>query len=193
MKTDIAVAIGLILSAGIIYIGPIESKASSPTLESKASSPTLECNGIIATIEIIASSGEVPTMVYGTPGDDVIVVISDGISPADKVWVFGDAGNDTICSNVSDSIIWGGEGNDWIQSNGSNDYLDGNRGDDELFGGGGSDFLRGGYGNDTLHGEGNDDIFKGNSGKDTFDCSDGDDTVSDYDSSKDMIISCELY
>jgi Ca2+-binding RTX toxin-like protein len=186
-RINILSIVALAVILGVIFVGPIIPRASSSGLVG------MQCNGLTATIEIVVTTGEVPTMVYGTSSDDVIVVISDGISPADKVWIFGDAGNDTICSNVSDSIIWGGEGNDWIQSGGSNDYLDGNRGDDELFGGGGSDFLRGGYGNDILHGEGADDIFKGNTGKDVFDCGDGEDTIADYDSDKDELIFCELY
>ena len=80
-------------------------------------------------------------------------------------------GNDSIIANAADNTLDGGAGND---------SLSGSFGDDILIGGLGDDELIGGYGDDTL---------TGGSGEDTFvlDAIFGDDTITDFDGSSDMI------
>ena len=81
------------------------------------------------------------------------------------------SGNDSLTGNVLDNILDGGAGND---------TLIGGYGDDELIGGFGDDTLTGGFGDDTL---------TGGSGNDTFVFGEifGDDTITDFDGTSDMI------
>uniref|UniRef100_A0A8J7A7Z1 Calcium-binding protein n=1 Tax=Desmonostoc muscorum LEGE 12446 TaxID=1828758 RepID=A0A8J7A7Z1_DESMC len=81
--------------------------------------------------------------------------ISDNILDASafslgKVYLYGDAGNDTLN---------GGAGNDYLYGQDNSDRLTGGAGNDYLYGGNGDDLLNGGAGNDYLYGQAGADIF----------------------------------
>lgn len=129
------------------------------------------CNGLPATIHAVSSTR--PLVVFGTLGSDVIVVDSDGVPPTDKVWVWGDDGNDTICIRTDDSVVWGGPGDDWISGGSSEDWLKGQDGRDTIYGNGGHDVLWGGAAKDHLYGGSGDDELRGDTGEDELDCGPG--------------------
>ncbi|MDD3483404.1 calcium-binding protein [Azovibrio restrictus] len=114
------------------------------------------------------SGGAGNDSIYGKAGDDLLR--GDG----GRDYLYGEAGNDTLEGGADDDTLYGGEGSD---------VLRGEEGNDVLYGGGGSDVLIGGVGNDYLHGQEGNDIYR-------FSRGDGQDSVSDYDTSagnKDVI------
>ncbi len=137
------------------------------------------------------SAGKTALFVGGTTGGDTIAitptnasgglsvtvngVTSSGLAPTGDVFVYGQAGNDTI-KEVSSVIsgttryvtqpafLFGGDGNDLLSvENGStaNNVLVGGNGNDTLQGAGGRDLLIGGAGTDVLKGGGGDDLLIG--------------------------------
>ncbi|WP_211091434.1 calcium-binding protein [Pseudothauera rhizosphaerae] len=105
---------------------------------------------------------------YGGEGNDSL----QGEAGADLL--DGGVGNDTLKGGADDDTLYGGEGNDSLYGEAGADVLDGGAGNDWLSGGAGSDTLYGGIGNDTLEGNAGNDIYR-------FGRGDGQDTVSDYD------------
>ncbi|NES07447.1 MAG: hypothetical protein F6K22_34425, partial [Okeania sp. SIO2F4] len=127
----------------------------------------------------------------------------------------GLAGNDTLRGSEGNDILNGGRNNDRLNGGDGNDTLNGSRGNDilmgvdgddlligrpgndRLLGGSGNDTLRGGVGRDRLNGGPGDDILTGggsidyfifNSNK-GFALSDfGVDTITDFDTEKDIIL-----
>jgi hypothetical protein len=79
-------------------------------------------------------------MVWGTPGDDVIVGSDRG------QYIIGLGGNDWICGGGGDDKIWG----DYTRNTGDPPSPIG--GNDHLNGGYGNDILEGGAGTDVLYG-----------------------------------------
>jgi Ca2+-binding RTX toxin-like protein len=76
---------------------------------------------------------------------------------ADKIVVYGQAGNDLIQVNESvriDAWLFGGSGNDTLVGGAGHDILVGGTGDDILYGFDGRDLLFGGLGADYLQGAG---------------------------------------
>lgn len=113
-------------------------------------------------------------LLRGESGDDWL----DGGGGNDEL--HGDDGNDTLRGRGGDDILYGGQ---------MNDTLLGGWGDDQLFGGTQDDELKGYKGNDILNGGSGDDILEGGSGADTFvfASGDGNDTISDFEDSVDLI------
>jgi Ca2+-binding RTX toxin-like protein len=94
--------------------------------------------------------------VYGTSGNDVIVVL------ADNDYAYGLDGNDTIYDCGDNDHIDGGNGNDRLYGDDDNDTLIGGNGNDYLDGGNDNDILKGGSGDDVLvAGTGNDKLYGG--------------------------------
>ena len=94
-----------------------------------------------------------------------------------KVFLYGNGGNDAIYGSAFGDVIYGGAnddrveaggGNDWIFGEGGQDDLRGESGNDILFGGDDKDDLNGGFDNDILFGGEGDDHLRGSTGKDTL-------------------------
>ncbi|MGX2040613.1 calcium-binding protein [Methylocaldum sp. MU1018] len=118
-----------------------------------------------------------------------------------RTWVDGAVGNAGLEAILQDLHVARGSGNfagtatgDILFGGSTNDVLDGQAGDDILEGGGGTDTLLGGEGNDYLYGDAGDDVLEGGAGTDylsggvgsdtyRFGRGDGQDTISDYESS----------
>lgn len=133
------------------------------------------CEGSAATI---TSSARV---IFGTSGDDVIVVQGGGFhsvyaGSGDDI-ICGSSGNDTINSSVGDDTINAGAGNDTINSGTGNDSVAGGSGNDVIFTGSGNDDVAGGSGNDTLKGYLGSDTLAGGTGNDTIQGGDGADRL----------------
>lgn len=105
----------------------------------------------------------------------------------------GTAGNDVFEGGVSDDVADGGAGADALFGSAGADTLSGGEGDDLVNGGSGDDVLQGGTGLDILIGASGDDIMTGGAGADVFvfstsdGASFGDDTITDFDVSEDVI------
>ena len=104
---------------------------------------------------------------WGGDGDDEILGNSK-----EKLWLYGEAGNDHLTGGINDDELYGGDGNDNLRGSDGNDKLYGDDGDDKLYGGSGNDELYGGSGNDIF---GFTNYSKGNS------------TIYDYTQSEDII------
>jgi uncharacterized delta-60 repeat protein len=108
-------------------------------------------------------------IIFGSAGNDVIRVAPEITEPVE---VFGGPGNDLIYGGVGDATLHGGKGND---------KLFGGSGKNVLFGGAGNDWLEvsdtnthpatlhGGEGNDVLIGGAGDDMLQGGQGNDQLD------------------------
>lgn len=94
--------------------------------------------------------------------------------------LYGADGDDTIEGGSGNDILYGGAGNDVIDGDNRSDWIEGGAGSDRLDGGNGFDTLNGGAGNDTLIGGQHADHF-------VFDSGSGDDTVADFELSKDVL------
>lgn len=111
--------------------------------------------------------------------DDLIIIQQLSDSARDDTWVEpvdrrpGDHDGD-------DAFILGNNGEDLLRGDGGDDRLDGHGGDDQLNGRGGNDELFGGSGDDTLTGGSGSDTF-------IFTAGFGDDTITDFDTSSDII------
>ena len=91
---------------------------------------------------------------------------------SDNIYIFGDAGNDTLSLAYGNSILDGWSGNDTLLGNSENNLLLGYTGDDNLTGAEGNDILAGEAGNDILNGYGQTsyeyDYLIGGTGLDVF-------------------------
>jgi hypothetical protein len=117
----------------------------------------------------------------GTEEDDVIIGCSNLDTDCSQgSFLFGLEGDDSLQGSTADDWIFGDEGNDEITGADGNDKLFGGDGKDVLQGGFGSDFLYGGPGNDELYSGPGDDVLIGGKSADYFDCSDGYDTIIDF-------------
>jgi hypothetical protein len=96
------------------------------------------CNGKVATI--VGGAG--PTVIRGTPGNDVIVDL-DGANRID-----GKGGNDTICTGPGNDVIDGGNGSDWIDAGDGANAITGGSDNDAIYAGSGNDTIDGGRGVD---------------------------------------------
>ncbi len=113
-------------------------------------------------------------------------------------WKYGDSGDNEIDGGRADNLIYGFEGDDTLRGEQGDDWLFGGEGADRLEGGEGDDVLLGGEGNDTLIGGAGDDMLIGGEGDDTltggagadtfvFGEDSGNDTITDFDTTKDKI------
>jgi serralysin len=110
-------------------------------------------------------------LVYGGPGDDVLI---DAGAPLIYNDFFGEDGDDTI-SGAKRQI--GGGGNDTLTGTGHGDWLNGQWGHDTILGEGGDDDIRGAAGDDELHGGDGNDLVHGDAGVDTIYGDAGDDVL----------------
>ncbi len=189
----------------LLVIILLTASATSTVSARKVIEPVPTCNGLPVTIHAVITGRAIP--IIGTTNDDVILVESDGIPPTDKPWVYGDDGNDTICIQTDDAIVWGGAGDDWIKGGSSEDWIKGQHGRDTIYGGGGNDVIWGGGGddilyggtgndqmkgdedNDILYGDAGDDQLTGDKGIDQLNCGDG----IDYGQDETPAVACEHY
>jgi len=128
--------------------------------------------------DYISAKGGEDTIQSGR-GDDIIFAGSG------KDLVYADSGNDTVYGEAGMDELYGGAGDDVIAGGDSNDDLLGENGDDTLIGGQGEDTLVGGSGNDVLTGDGpgvppKEDVF-------FYESNFGDDTITDFDLSRDTL------
>lgn len=112
--------------------------------------------------------------------------------------VVADAGDDTISGGAGNDVIRGGSGIDTITGGAGSDVIRGGSGTDSISGGTGNDLLMGDAGDDTIDGGAGDDHIMGGTGDDTltggsgadvflFVENSGNDTITDFDVSEDMI------
>ncbi|MDE0538214.1 MAG: calcium-binding protein [Rhodospirillales bacterium] len=113
-------------------------------------------------------------IVIADAGDDTVT------GGAGRDVVQGGSGADTITGGAGGDMIRGGSGNDIIDGGAGNDVLLGDAGDDTIDGGLGDDHIMGGTGNDTLTGGAGADVF-------LFVENSGNDTITDFNVSEDMI------
>ena len=108
--------------------------------------------------------------------------------------VYAGSGKDLVYAGSSSDSVYGGAGDDTLYGGSGNDRLDGGNGKDSLFGEAGHDTLIGGQGEDYLVGGAGDDMLTGDGGggaskQDTFfyDSNFGDDIITDFDLSDDVL------
>ena len=132
-------------------------------------------NGV--TVPISTPSGDPLTVAdlvlvaVAAGGGDDSVTIDASLGNVPAVLAGGD-GNDVLtAAHLGSTLLLGGAGDDELNGGGANDALYGEAGNDDLNGGGGSDLLVGGADADNLDGGGSDgrrDILIGGAGADTF-------------------------
>jgi Ca2+-binding RTX toxin-like protein len=153
------------------------------------------------------ATGTSTLMVSGTDGADNLTVkrssktgklellsgsTGEGTFQADRVIIYGSAGNDVIRidSSVTQPVeVFGGDGNDQIYGGKSDATLHGDAGNDHVVGGMGRNVLDGGAGNDvlevpstdkyaaTLLGGAGNDVLRGGAGNDLLEGGDGNDDL----------------
>src|SRR5207249_4837014 len=87
---------------------------------------TIQISGLSGNDRLEASVADVPTIIDGGEGNDVIL---------------GGARDDALAGGAGDDTIFGGGGSDTVRGGNGNDYLSGGPGADQLFGDGGNDQL----------------------------------------------------
>ncbi|WP_262692505.1 calcium-binding protein [Kordiimonas aestuarii] len=132
--------------------------------------------------ETLAGSAGHDSLVGGSANDLVL-----GRSGADTL--LGANGNDAIGGGDGDDLLDGGSENDLLWGAAGNDILIGGNGNDTLFNGAGADTVDGGDGGDTIWaGQGNDRLSgQGGADRFVFGRAVGDDTVTDFDVSEDIL------
>lgn len=125
----------------------------------------------------------------------------DDVHPTTKGHsIFADALRTGVLNGITDNVDRVGtgaadrlvsfKGSDRLDGRGGADYLEGNGGKDVLLGRSGADTLLGGDGKDQLTAGGGKDVQTGGAGKDRFiygSATDGGDTITDFEVSKDLI------
>lgn len=103
--------------------------------------------------------------------------------------LIGHAGADVLNGAAGADVLLGNRGADKLRGGDGADMLLGGNGNDNLFGGRGADALKGGSGDDVLNGAKGTDRLTGGDGADTFVmlANSGRDTITDFDTSEDMI------
>jgi hypothetical protein len=86
-------------------------------------------------------------IIYGSPGDDVLIVDGEITLPVE---LYGGAGDDILVGGGGTNLIVGGEGNDTLIGGTGTNILDGGDGDNVLQDGGGTNTMIVGTGNNTL-------------------------------------------
>jgi serralysin len=108
---------------------------------------------------------------YGLDGNDTLSPSKDNKA----YFLFGGKGDDVLSAYNHNDEIYGGPGRDTIYGYSGDDYIEGGTGNDMIFGNYGNDYLSGGLGRDVF-------VFdSGLNGKHNVD------TISDYDTSQDLI------
>ena len=124
----------------------------------------------------------------GGPGNDLLRACSCEDAAFENVYLYGDAGSDTITLRGVKALeidLRGGDGDDTlfgprggadrgaIAGGAGNDSIIGADGPDRVFGGGGHDTIRGRGGSDLLNGSTGRDELDGGAGRDSFYARDG--------------------
>jgi Ca2+-binding RTX toxin-like protein len=112
--------------------------------------------------------------VFGQAGNDTIS-LDETNSALPAAELFGGDGNDTLTGGSGNDLLFGGAGNDILNGKGGDDLLFGGAGDDTLIGGAGNDQMFGGAGNDRMiwnPGDGT-DLMEGGDGNDTAEVNGG--------------------
>lgn len=120
-----------------------------------AGSDVPTCHGRTATIHVGPEAAV--EFVYGTEGNDVIVVESLTVPERNRVHgIFAGGGDDFVCAvGPRRFAVEGGGGNDTISTGHGNDHVQGGPGRDKMRTGFGEDFIDGGrFGNFTDQADG---------------------------------------
>jgi hypothetical protein len=150
-----SISILFVLAFASLICVPVSAQAAGAT-----------CEGSVATI---SSSARV---IYGTTGDDVIVVQGGGVHT-----VYSGAGDDVICGSSGKDTINGSEGDDTINAGAGNDIVNSGTGEDNVAGNSGNDVISAGPGDDKVAGGVGDDTLKGFAGSDSLAGGTGNDTI----------------
>lgn len=108
----------------------------------------VEINGTIVGEEYATDVKRIA--ISGRGGNDHIEIDQTAGSINVPTVIRGDEGNDVLVAGSGIDVIYGGAGNDEIIGGAGNDRLYGEDGDDYLEGGPGTDYLNGGRGNNEL-------------------------------------------
>ncbi|MBS1880315.1 MAG: hypothetical protein JST31_12435 [Actinobacteria bacterium] len=103
-------------------------------------------------------------VVYGGPGDDVIVGANSApvlTASETGAGLHLEVGSQTFEGGPGNDVVFGDRGNDTLRGNGGDDRLYGGIGDDVLEGGPGNDVLAGGFGADRIDGGEGSDYVRG--------------------------------
>ena len=119
--------------------------------------------------------------IFGRAGDDRLV----GRNGDDLI--VGGNGADLARGGGGEDTIRGGSGADTLAGGGRSDQVNGGGGDDRIRGGGGDDTISGRGGDDLIDGGGGDDFLTGGRGADRFRASAGEDVISDFDATQDLL------
>ncbi|MEX5381230.1 GA-like domain-containing protein, partial [Acinetobacter towneri] len=134
-----------------------------------------------STITVYFSDGSSQTMTYeqlsGSGASSKAGAEYESVNLADRAYIDGGDGDDTIYGSGGDDYLVGGAGDDHIEGGDGKDYLLGGAGDDQLHGGQGDDTLLGGVGNDILNGGAGNDILDGGAGNDILNGGAGNDIL----------------
>ncbi|MFC3052090.1 DUF4347 domain-containing protein [Kordiimonas pumila] len=141
------------------------------------------------------SGGSGEDTLFGGEGNDLVMAGDDddlvyaGAGDDGDDLVEGSDGNDSLGGGAGNDNLQGGDGNDVLWGRAGSDTLEGGAGDDVLYNGAGSDTVLGGSGNDTIWASAGDDVLTGGSGADVFifGSNSGNDTVTDFDTSEDIL------
>jgi hypothetical protein len=145
----------------------------APATATTSATGPARCGGLAATMVV---TGDSPRVVYGTSGDDVIVVQDAGHM------IRARAGDDRVCGSMGADVLRGGPGADSLHGRGGDDVVGGGADDDSVYGGRGDDSMYGGPGNDSMYGGGGNDHATGGSGEDSCDGGSGtDSSTSEHD------------
>ncbi len=133
-------------------------------------------NDTVNILDLSAVACPVLVVVNGGDGNDLINGVGANLGRT-RLFVNGDAGNDTIVGTNGDDVINGGLGDDAVNGQAGNDSISGAQGEDVLSGGLGNDSIDGGNGADFLTGQAGDDSINGGDGNDTLRGFEGNDTL----------------
>lgn len=134
-------------------------------------------SGVQVTVNGVAGDPfvpEWPLLIYGLGGNDTIVIDSAVNVPA---LIYGGGGDDVIQGGAGDDTIYGNTGDDTIDSGDGLNSAMGGLGNDSITGGSASDTLQGGDGRDTIWGGDGDDSINGRGKADTIYGGQGNDTI----------------
>jgi Ca2+-binding RTX toxin-like protein len=153
----------------------VECGDGNDTVYVEADAPTRDklsdCELVVAVPAEAANDAELPSIIRGTLGDDLLQGTDDDDS------MFGKAGMDRLFGRGGDDYVDGEDGDDELHGGPGNDIIAGRDGADEIHGDAGNDRITGDRGNDRIYGDdGNDEIF-GNLDPDVIEGGAGDDRI----------------
>ncbi|MBR1730207.1 MAG: hypothetical protein IJ728_11880 [Selenomonadaceae bacterium] len=131
-------------------------------------------------VKINASKRKKSIYIKGNDNENIITGGSKNdilIAGSKSTTLNGGFGNDSIVGSTLNDLINGGEGSDTINAGAGDDIINGGKGNDLIYGDEGADSITASLGNDTIYGGKGNDFFY-------YTVGDGDDTIADYNSSK---------